>query len=148
MSSQRRAAEGGAQFEAWMLRKKQSAHPPPHINGERVEGVLSFKFPGTHTSGDLLWMINAAVPVKKGTEMAALHEKTIRKMKLWQQVLVSLYHRSVKSVLTHTHSAGDKQVPSESHNVTQKTHHILKDEFYPLHRLFGRLPSRKPATDP
>ena len=62
--------------------------------------MASFKFLSTHISEDLTWKANSTTLVKKAQQpLCSL--RLLKKVNLSQQLLESLYRRSIKSVLTY-----------------------------------------------
>ncbi|KAK0152049.1 hypothetical protein N1851_006575 [Merluccius polli] len=139
------------------------ARAPPLYYGERVDRVSSFKFLGTHFSEDLKWSTNINSLVKKAQQWLYFL-RTLRKVNLPQQLLVSFYRCSIDSVLTHgiivwygNSSVADKKALQRVINTAQKitnthlpaleaiapTSCILKDSSHPAHHLFAILPSGK-----
>ena len=72
---------------------------PLLINGEQVETVTTFRFPGTHISANHSWTFNIRALVKKAQQW--LHFLCVlRKDSLDTKLLLALYHSSVVSVHT------------------------------------------------
>ena len=93
---------------------------PLLINGERVETVTTFRFPGTHISANHSWTFNIRALVKKAQQW--LHFLCVlRKDSLDTKLLLALYHSSVVSVHTlpecvvrGLHSRGSLTLPNRS----------------------------------
>ena len=127
-----------------------------------MERVSSFRFLGTHISDDLTWSTNINSLVKKA-QQRFYFLRTLRKVNLSQQLLVSFYRCSIESVLTHgilvwygNSSVADKKAPQRVIKKAQKitnTHLPALEDIctsrpsHPAHHLFDPLPS-KSATLP
>lgn len=149
------------------FRRKQEQHPPLFINGEEVERVSSFKFLGTNISDDLTWSKNTQSLVKK-SQRRLYFLRSLRKVNLSQQHLVSFYRCTIESVLTYgiciwygSCSVAEKKalqrVVNSAQKITntqlpaiediytsrclQKAKGILKAPTHPAHHLFALLPS-------
>lgn len=44
--------------------KKKDVDTPPYMNGNAVDRVASFKFPGTFSTWDLIWTFNTSVAIE------------------------------------------------------------------------------------
>ncbi len=134
-----------------------------------MERVSSFKFLGTNISEDLTWSLKHTVPHKK-VERRPYFLRTLRKINLSQQLLMSFYRCTIKSVFTHgilmwygnssavnkkalqrvlkaVQTINNKKLSSLKDIYTshclQKIRCILKDSTHPAHQLFECLPSGK-----
>ncbi len=82
------------------FRMKRQDPAPVHINGDIVERVSNFRFLGTHISQDLTLTINTIALVKKA-QQRLYFLRSLRKLDLSQQLLLSFYKSSVQSIITH-----------------------------------------------
>ena len=151
------------------FRRKREDPPPLLIRGDLVERVSDFRFLGTYLSQDLTWGTNTNALVKKA-QQRLYFLRSLRKVNVSQDLLLSFYRCSVESILTHnilvwfrSSSQADKkalervrksaqsiigvQLSSLSDIYNTRCLHratsITCDSSHPGHSLFSLLPSGK-----
>lgn len=80
--------------------RRGGGHVPLLINGETVERVTSFKFLGVHMSEDTSWTANTTALVKKA-QQRLYFLRSLRKVKLNKDLLVTFYRCSIESIITY-----------------------------------------------
>lgn len=132
-------------------------------NGEGVEKLATFKFPGTHISEDITRSYRTNCLVRKAQQRLPFLT-TPRRVNLPHYLLLSSYHCSAESILTYgilvcydSSSTADKNGLAESHQdrtinnghttlrptsrCLRMAKNTLKDTSHPAHHLFELLPS-------